>query len=171
MANTYNFIGKTVLTSNQSAVTFSNIPATYTDLIFFIRARQTGAHVITNFQMFLNNGQSTGYYAQSIYSPTTATAFSFNESNGDRWDHMYCNGPSSTSDIFTNTMMYINNYSSTTQHKMVLTQATAENFATQGLLHTVGQKWAFNAAVNRVDFDGDGANQMVSGTSIYVYGI
>jgi len=121
--------------------------------------------------MFLNNGQSGGYYAQSIYSPTTATAFSFNESNGDRWDHMYCNAGSSTSDIFTNTMMYINNYSSTTQHKMILTEATAENFAAQGLLHTVGQKWAFNNAVDRVDFDGDGANQIVSGTSIYVYGI
>lgn len=168
------FIGKTVLTSNQSQVTFTGIPSTYTDLLIYVSNRQTSSGVYNNMQTWLNDNQSGGYNMQSIFTnaPSSgAQVIAFQGANYNNWDHMYSPATSATSDTFSNTMIYIFNYASS-GNKMTLVQAGGENNAQAGFVHGFVGRWANSSAVTRIDFDPDQAGQtMNSGSSIYVYGI
>jgi len=177
MPNTLQFIGKTVLTSNQSQITFTGIPSTYTDLVFYVANRQTTAQAGTvsqNMQTWFNNSQTAAYYSQSIFTsaPSSGSAvIAFQASAANNFDHMYSQGSGATSDTFTNTMIYVFNYASS-GNKMVITQAAGENNAQTAFVHGFVGRWTVSSAVDRIDFDPDQAGQnMVSGSSIYVYGI
>jgi len=174
MPNTLQFIGKTVLTSNQSQVIFSEIPNTYTDLLIYVSNRQTSSGVYNNMQTWLNNNLANNYYSQSIFTsaPSSGAAvIAFQGSAMSNFDHMYSPAAAATGDTFSNTMIYIFNYASSS-NKMVLTQAAGENNAQTGVVHGFVGRWTVSSAVNRIDFDPDQAGQtMNSGSSIYVYGI
>ena len=168
------FIGKTVLTSNQSQVTFTGIPSTYTDLLIYVSNRQTSSGVYNNMQTWLNDSQASNYNMQSIFTSAPGSSpqvVAFQGTNYSNWDHMYSPGASATSDTFSNTMIYIFNYASS-GHKMTLVQAAGENNGQAGFVHGFVGRWANSSAVTRIDFDPDQAGQnMNSGSSIYVYGI
>ena len=170
-----NFIGKTVLTSNQTQVTFTDIPSTYTDLLFYVSNRQSISTNFTNMQTWLNNDTSGNKYnMQSIFtnSPSSgAQVIGFQGLGYNDFDHMYCPGANATSSTFSNTMIYIFNYASSS-NKMVLVQASGENNAQPGFCHGFVGRFTGSAGISRIDFDPDGSGyNMISGSSIYVYGI
>jgi hypothetical protein len=166
--STYTPIATQTLTSNANTVTFSSIPATYTDLILQATILQNGTATATN-GFFQLNSTTTGYSKTTLQS-NGSTPFTARQTNMDRG--YYDLDPSASNWAF-HTYHFMN-YSNTTTNKTVLSrQNLAGNSATNGSVHL----WRNTAAINAVsitasDNMGSGtADQFVSGSTFTLYGI
>ena len=61
MANTYTLISSNTLTSSAASVTFSSIPATYTDLVLRISARSDRVSTTDRLRLTFNSDTATNY--------------------------------------------------------------------------------------------------------------
>lgn len=165
MANTHEYIAKAEVTSGTaSAIDFSSIPATYTDLIIYLTAKGSGNdNGFNNYLVYLNSSSSatnrsalTVYtggssMATAEYTPNNASLFSFVQS---------------TDAHFSTVNFYFPNYtSSATKFFMAETAAPINGAGQTGF--TVG-KWADNTAINRIYIAG---TTFQTYTNAYLYGI
>lgn len=169
--NTYEAIATQTLGSTATSVTFSSIPATYTDLVLVITGNdsRTGANddsVALNF----NTDTSTG---STNYSFTTLTgngssASSSRTSNANGFDALALGTATNTNPG--TIVIHIMNYSNTTTYKTALTRggnASSLTAATVGL-------WRNTAAINLVKllpgYNGS-PHSFQTGTTFNLYGI
>ena len=153
MAVTYEKIATTTLASTTATVTFSSIPATYTDLVAVVYATQGGD---VYFQ--LNSDTGSNYSNTFIYNST-----SFGSVRTSNDTKLYLNWSSNSGNY--NGILNFNNYSNTTTYKNYLVQDNingASNDLGVGL-------WRNTAAINRIDFKG--ANSYGVGSTFTLYGI
>jgi hypothetical protein len=167
MPATYEPIATSTLGSTSTLVTFSSIPATYTDIFAACQIKRTSGNLFI--QITVNND------ATSLYSFTRLSAYSNSAVGSDRqtgqanWQPYY------------NTAAFINfasfnahfmNYANTTTFKSVLfsnaeagqtTTFTAERTLTSGLYRSTN-------AINRIDFTA-GGNSFAIGSTFTLYGI
>ena len=169
MATTYTLIEKiTVNAATATAVTFSNIPQTYTDLVVRISARGSRA-TQTNDGLLINlNGVTTNItnrYYESTGSGTPSTG-----TNG--WGVAYSigiiNGPTSTAATFGNAEVYIPSYASAV-FKPIIVDAVMEDNATTAFYDTYSVLWSSTSAINSVGFTvyNGGSFQQYSEFSLY----
>ena len=160
MASTYEPIATTTLGSAASSVTFSSIPATYTDLV-----------LVTNTQRQATGFGPVGFVAQ------------FNGDTGSNYSDTYLIGDGSTAtssratsqtSIFVglapdsqwgNSIIQIMNYSNSTTYKTSLTRI---NTTTNYTAAAVGL-WRNTAAINSINLSGS-AN-ILAGSTFTLYGI
>ena len=71
MANTYTLISSNVLSSSAASVTFSAIPATYTDLVVKTSVRETNNSGVMLCKI---NGTTTGYTGKELTGSGLAAA-------------------------------------------------------------------------------------------------
>ena len=166
MANTFTLISSNVLTSGAATVTFSSIPATYTDLQIFCSARDadtSGAVVALSFNGVTTNlsGRNlTGNgSAASSGSSTSALAIAARSDSNDR-----------TASTFGNSSFYVTNYASSTVNKSVSVDGVEENNATAALMNITAGLWSSTAAITSLTLTPGVAN-FVTGSSFYLYGI
>ena len=167
---TYTLINSNVLSSSAASVTFSSIPATYTDLVLRFSVRHDGALTASNMKLYLNNDTGSSYSDTRLYG-NGATATSDRASTGT-YGFAYTgfiNGASSTSNTFTNGEFYIPSYTSSAK-KPYSTFNAVENNATTGYNWVSAQLFQGATAINEIDLDSGGYN-FVSGSSFYLYGI
>jgi hypothetical protein len=151
--NTYVALGTITLGSSASAVTFSNIPGSFKDLIFSVQGTSSG-----------NDGQVRPY---------------LNGDTGANYNGIYALGDGSSTDTNNNPVsMYpktaqsnwvvqIMDYSSTDKHKTILTrQSTVSQYAFMASV-----RWASTSAVTSVVFDYVGAETWSSGTTFNLWGV
>jgi hypothetical protein len=132
MANTYKLIEAKTLTTTTASVTFSAIPQTFTDILIKVSARDDRAgqpNTDLALQVGYNGTINTGsiYSAKQLYGSGSAAG-----SQSSSATYMYlgmANGPTSTSNTFGNTEIYIPNYTSA-NYKSVSTDGVSENNAT-----------------------------------------
>ena len=169
MATTYTLIEKiTVNAATATAVTFSNIPQTYTDLVVRISARGSRA-TQTNDGLLINlNGVTTNItnrYYEGVGSGTPSTG-----TNG--WGVAYSigiiNGPTSTAATFGNAEVYIPSYASAV-FKPILVDSVMEDNATTAFYDTYSLLWSSTSAINSVGFTvyNGGSFQQYSEFSLY----
>jgi hypothetical protein len=165
MANTYTLIASNTLNSDTSSVTFSSIPQTYSDLSvrFSIRFSQSSNTFYSGTVDV--NGTST-------YNKTTLSG------DGTTPTSTYTTGsvqimPAglATSNTFNNGEIYIPNYASTSQNKHVSWSIAAENNATLGWVRAVAMLVNSTSAITSITFGPDAPDNLVSGSSFYLYGI
>jgi hypothetical protein len=167
MAQTYEPIQTTTLSSTSTLITFSSIPATYTDLFVACQLKRTSATM--SLRITVNNDTS------SLYTYTRFSAYSDGGVGSDRvtaaanWQPWY-NGA-----VFINFASFnanFMNYANTTSFKSVLfsnaeggqtTTYTAERTLTAGTYRSTN-------AINRIDFTA-GTNSFAVGSTFTVYGI
>jgi len=169
MAN-LSFIQKTVLTSNQSTVTLSNIPQDYDDLVFYYSCRTpdtSGDGFGVNFIRF--NGQSTNVYAYQLISSNgsslgSSASTATSSIHGGIWPGGYA-----TSGAFSNMRVYIADYTSSLD-KPVHVYTTCENNSTLGYTFTVTGRYLSSSAITSISVVAN-FTQMLPNSTFYIYGV
>jgi hypothetical protein len=168
---TYTLISSNVLTSSAASVTFSAIPATYTDLVLRLSVRSAAGATNTVMQMLLNNDSDpTGYYSRTELRGDGATAASSRDSNDNKMQFRFTNASTSTSNTFSNVEIYIPSYLAS-QNKPLSGINAMETNATTAYLTAQAGLWRKTNAINRIDFSFPDTSNFVSGSSFYLYGI
>ena len=165
MTATYEKIATTTVASDTNSVTFSSIPATYTDLVLVMQIKSSSSDTIR----FRFNSDSATNYSTTRLSGTGSSAVSDRESNSSVTLGSSYGYPTSTLGATTH-ILQIFNYSNTTTYK---TQITRANSAGNGVDACVGL-WRSTAAINAVSvatsaYGGSTAVQI--GSTFTLYGI
>jgi hypothetical protein len=167
---TYTLISSNVLTSSAASVTFSAIPATYTDLVLRASVRCDFAATVKETEI--------------IFNADTATNYSFTNllglgSNGDAsqqfgtqaygWTGKIA-AASSTSDTFANVEIYIPSYTASQNKPFSSNNMNENNNTIVEATAGVALLWRNTAAITSILFYPRASN-FVSGSSFYLYGI
>lgn len=139
--NTYVALDKaTVSGTATTSITFSSIPATYTDLVVIANVKYSIAD--TNFSIQLNGDTGSNYSATLLYG-TGSAAGSYRATGATSIEAGAYAYPGTE---WTTTRVQIQNYSNTTTNKTLLSRADASTGQTRAI---VGM-WRNTAAVNSV---------------------
>lgn len=150
----------TVPTSgNVSTVTFSNIPATYTDLVVRVSGRSSAASPEGTYIVF--NGSTSNFYGMYIIGDSTSP------SRGVIPRYIGSIYGGGNSNIFNCSYIYIPNYADA-GYKTFTVINTAENNSTSGYNNIQGGEWADTSAINSVGITSTGFTQ---NSSFTLYGI
>ena len=170
MASTYTLISSNVLASSAASVTFSAIPSTYTDLVLRISVRDDQAVSYQQVNFEFNND------ASAIYSYTTlrgtGSAVASNRASNSTTGQVYygTNGDSATANTFSNTEIYIPNYTSTGS-KPISSFGASEDNATSAGLSANAHLYRNTSAITSIKFTSNGGTFWLAKSSFYLYGI
>jgi hypothetical protein len=168
VATTYTLIDKAILGSNQSSITFSSIPSTFTDLnlVCSTRIAGTGGNAVANLTLRFNGsqndftGKAIGGNGSSAYSDPYTTSKMV----------LTCT-TTATSSTFSNNSIYIPNYAGS-NYKSFSVDNVIENNATASWIEMDAGLWSQTAAITSITLlDYTLGYDLVSGSSFYLYGI
>jgi hypothetical protein len=165
MSNNYVLLEKiTVGAAGASSVTFGNIPQTgYTDLVVKLSTRSTsnGGYTYVSF-----NGSTTSYSTKDIVNSNgTVLSASYTLPGGVSW----MTQSSYTASTFTNSEVYISNYTSANNKSFSL-DSTAENNSTNYVSGLEAALWSNTAAITSITCTPNTANYAQHST-FYLYGV
>ena len=164
---TYTLISSTVLSTLESSVTFSSIPATYTDLVLRITARAGNAAIATGVSVSFNGNSTTSYSDVSV-SGNGTTAASFLSSDIDSSAIGVVSADSTTANTFGSLEIYIPSYTAS-QSKPFSGSSAAENNSTTAVRRNNAALFRSNTAISSITLSiGFG---FLAGSSFYLYGI
>jgi hypothetical protein len=162
--STYTPIATQTLGSNQTTVTFSSIPSTYTDLILVVIGNSTQTGTGSNgLRCYFNNDSSTNYSTTYI----SGDGASVTSGRLTSYTYMTFGSINATSaSVPSTSITNINNYSNSSTYKTALTRSNPID-GTDAWVNL----WRSTAAINRIDITRDGTNQIKAGTTLTIYGI
>jgi len=165
MANTMTLISSvTVGSGGASSIDFSSIPATYTDLLVKLSGRDSTYAADTSTIYFKFNNDATSQSHRRLFD-NSGTAGS---GSGSILGITNMNGTTSTSNTFSNSEVYIPNYT-LSNYKSVSVDNAMENNSTSLYFGFLAGLWSNTSAINRITFTCDGAFAQYS--TAYLYGI
>jgi hypothetical protein len=152
---TYKPLATVTLGSSASTVTFSNIPATYRDLIFVLSGIVSagGGEVI---RVNFNGDTTSGNYSAVLANGTGSTANSATEAR--RFGLIYASRSQTVASFM--------DYSATDKHKTYLSRTGGAS----NVLEVIAGRWANSAAITSIRVFTD-ANGFASGTTLSLYGV
>jgi hypothetical protein len=162
---TYTLIEAKTLSSNAVSVTFSAIPATFTDLVIKMSTRVTNTgNSVEGYLTF--NGSSSNFTWTSIYGNGVSTKGSSQYFTNPPYVDVGSSAPVGT---FSNTEIYIPSYTAS-RYKQIDISTVPEDTATSALyMYYVASLWSNNAAITSATLTSQG--NYISGSSFYLYGI
>ena len=167
-------IGSAVVVGSggQTAIEFTAIPATFTDLVIFTSLRSSrtpstdGAHFERTF-----NINTISIYSFVHKRGTGSAPSSYNEANQTSMNlYSQANSNADTASTFSNNTFYIPNYASS-NNKTVNIDSVYENNATAAGIHLVSGKWANSAAITSIKLAEATGNNWMQHSTAYLYGI
>ena len=167
---TYTLISSNVLTTTAASVTFSSIPATYTDLVVRVSARGSDASV-NNYSALKINSTTSNYSETYLYGDgSSASSGRFSASSDWLFGGGWFSSATGTSNTFSNTEIYVPNYAGSTNK--IASNFTAQENNTSGSTQLGVEALLLRntAAITSLTITPSGAN-FVSGSSFYLYGI
>jgi hypothetical protein len=173
MANTYTLIASNTVGSGGTAtVTFSSIPATYTDLLLRISARAN----VNNYgiRVRFNSDTGTNYTWRRLEGNGASTSSNSNTTFGSPYNtFIYSsanNQSTQTASTFGNMDLYIPNYAGS-NYKSTSHDGANENNGTDAYANLIAGLWSSSAAINSITLTGDGVVDFVQYSTFYLYGI
>jgi hypothetical protein len=161
---TYEPIATQTLVSNTSLVTFSSIPATYTDLVMVVNAGAVSAN-----DMYLRlNGDTGSNYSYTILTGNGTSASSIRGSNQTLALVDYYGTPATTLGGSVSIFNFMN-YSNTTTNKTILSRSNNASSGTDAIVTL----WRSNSAITSMEFrvaTNAGVN-FLAGSTFTLYGI
>jgi hypothetical protein len=168
MANTYIQIGSTVTVGSGGAatITFSSIPATYTDLLLVASLRSDKpAFGFSNYSLSINGSTSTFTTRYLEGSGSAATAGSTTTGGSGN-----INGPTSTASTFSNTQFYFPNYTSSANKSYSLDHVTEAN-ATTAWMDLIAGLWSTTSAITSLTLTEGNSSVFSQYSTATLYGI
>jgi|688.fasta_scaffold109953_4 hypothetical protein len=154
----------TVGAGGVSTVTFSSIPATYTDLLVKVSARATAGGAFAGL-VFAPNGLSTNYTLRWL-GDAGGGAVSYTEA-AFGYNHLfYLPASSATASVFGNGEVYIPNYASS-NYKSISSEGANENNATGIYQGMTAGLWSSTAAITSLTFSTGGNFDQYSTFTLY----
>jgi hypothetical protein len=170
MPATYTLISSNVLTSTAASVTFSAIPATYTDLEIRISSRSNNSAVSQNVNMTLN-GLGTSVYSYTLLSGNGSAASSARASSTTDTNPTDNPAATATASTFSNAVIYIPSYTAS-QNKPMSSFGVRENNTTAAGILTSAMLFSSTAAITSITISSSGGStSFVADSSFYLYGI
>jgi hypothetical protein len=158
--STYEPIATNTLATNQTTVTFSSIPSTYTDLIIVFNG---GCTVATTGRITYNGDTSTNYSQTDLW---TTTATNTTRLTSQTYITAIGRNSSSSTALNDNSIIHIMNYSNSTTYKsLLMRQNQAASFVYLGC-----GVWRSTAAINQISF-ATGGGSFLAGCTFTLYGI
>lgn len=167
---TYTAIAKTVLTGNQTTVTFSNISNSYKDLLIFISCRSDLAATDDNLSIRLNNSSSTVNSWTNIQ--VQASVVSSNRNSGFNRNYLTDSftGANATASTFGVVKIYLPNYAGATS-KVFSSIGVAPNNSSSLNMGVTASLWQATTAVSSIVIFPESGPNFVSGSRFDLYGI
>jgi hypothetical protein len=168
MANTYVQIGSTVTVGSGGAATidFTSIPATFTDLVIFVSARNTSSGASMRLRFNGATTSNTDRYMEAdgatVVSGSNAFGASYIFAGG-------VNGSSTTSNTFASNFIYIPNYAGST-NKSVSVDGVTENNATTAYADLTAGLWSNSSAITSIELTPN-INSFAQYSTASLYGI
>jgi|LakMenEpi03Aug12_release.lakeMendotaPanAssembly.Ray.scaffolds.fasta_scaffold491268_2 hypothetical protein len=160
---TYSLIQSTVLTGNQTSITFSSIPQTFTDLVLVINAKND---TLTNNEIRFNGDTATNYSITALYGNGTSAA-STRETNNS-YGSIDMNAYMGTTDFSYNNIIQINDYANSTTYKTYLARANSASYAVDAIVGL----WRSTAAITSFAIlTTTGTRNYAAGSTFRLYGI
>jgi len=160
-------IATQTLATAAASIEFTSIPQTFTDLVILFSFRDTGTNSTARaFQTALTlNGSTTGFSARGLGGQGSST-FSFSDT--PRFGGWHPDA-AATSNTFSNTMLYIPNYTGST-NKSYSIDNVIENNETLSYQGIIAGLWSNIAAITSVGLPTTGTNLAI-GSTASLYGI
>ena len=169
MANTYTLIQAQTLTTSAASVTFSSIPATYTDLVLRVSSRTDAATANDNLQVTFNSDSATNY-SMTRLTGTGSAASSLNASAQIFARVGWTDGNTATASTFGSMEVYIPSYL-VSQNKPFSSFAVSEQNATAANMDAIADLWRNTAAITSLNIISNNSGNLLTGSSFYLYGI
>jgi hypothetical protein len=169
MAQTYEPIATTTLTTAGNTVTFSSITGTYTDLILQVNNQMSGA---SGFKLRFNSDSGSNY-SETYISGYAGSAYSGRITNGSSITNNLVYGDSVTANVFTPNIIQIQNYSNTTTYKTALWRygSVLSAGGTTGDITGIIGLWRSTSAITSIEITPWNAVNFNSGSTFTLYGI
>lgn len=167
MANTYVAISTATVGSGGSAnMTFSSIPATFTDLLVKVSARgDTSA--LYGYLVVKINASTTNYSGKLIYGDNATVGST--SAPADKWQPGIVNYATATASTFASSEFYIPNYTSA-NYKSASCDAVGETNTTYVMAYLTAELWSDTAAITTLTLTPDSGN-FVQYSTATLYGI
>jgi hypothetical protein len=166
MANTYQLIEAKELTTTTANITFSSIPATFTDLqlVASVRALRTGFPADDLVIQF--NGSTSGYSGRRLYANGTSVS---SDTQADI--RGFASDADQTANVFGSNSFYIPNYLSSNAKSVSIDMVTETN-GTDAPIGFYAGLWnpSTQAAITSIKVFCNNSN-MVQYSTFYLYGI
>ena len=169
MPSTYTLISSNVLSSSAASVTFSAIPATYTDLVLRCSLRSDVASTLENVTIRYNSDSATNYSLTRLRGDGSSASSSASSSANEMTFFAAADGSTATSNTFSSWELYIPSYTAS-QNKPMGSFQVQENNTTAANITAVATLWRNSAAITSMLISAQSSN-FVSGSSFYLYGI
>jgi hypothetical protein len=154
------------LLSAQSLIEFSSIPQDNTDLLVTLSLRSNRDAIAGNLTIYFN-GISTNYSYRELIGFGTSTAGSF--INTGPYFGVF-NGGNASSNTFSNSAVYIPNYSGP-ENKTYSVEAVVETNGTTCYQQIVSGFWNNTLPINSISVIADSGTLFSVGTTVSIYGI
>ena len=162
---TMTLIETKTLGSTASAISFTSIPQTYTDLYVLASVRSNrGGDILDVLTLGFNS--STSNRTSRELNGDNGGVSSFSNTNGRIG---LINAASSTANTFSSFSIYVPNYTGAT-NKSASIEGVLENNATRGIENLEAFLWSDTAAITTLTLDLELAD-FVSGSTVSLYGI
>jgi hypothetical protein len=156
----------TVGSGGAANIQFTSIPATYTDLKIVISSRDSSTAGTYNEITVSVNGSPT-YARKTIYG-VGSTAGSGGDSTGK---FIFSNSNNSTANTFSNSELYIPNYTSSSAKSISAECVVENNSATNNLLIFTAGSISLTSAITSITFTPDLSATFAQYSTAYLYGI
>jgi len=166
MPNTYTLINSISVgaSSSQALLTFTSIPATYTDLELRISAKSTTNLGDDTLGIRLNSDTASNYYTTILQGYGIYGASGTQVGTGTlAWTGMIGDNVNGTN-VFSTSIIRLADYTNTSRNKTVLADGYNERNNGEVLLRLFGDTWNNSSAINRIDIN------ILSAGSGYVFG-
>jgi hypothetical protein len=165
-------IASNTLGSAAASVTFSGIPATYTDLVVRASIRGDNADYYDNVKITLNNSSSTIYSLTRLEGYGTSSGSTNQGPDATYWNAGSISaGATATSNTFSSVELYLSNYAGSTNKVASEFGVQESNSATNNNLVAGALLWRSTSAITTIKFETLYGSNWVSGSSFFLYGI
>lgn len=170
MATYIKIASNTVGAGGAASVTFSSIPATYTDLVIKVSARSAYSGTSAGLGMQMN-GLTTSIYTMKLLAGNGGVPSSngYSAITFISTDHGLV-GSTATASVFSNADIYIPNYLSS-NNKSVSLDSVAENNSTAGYTVFNAGLMASTAAITSLTFFSGGSANLAQYSTFTLYGV
>lgn len=163
MAVTYEPIQTQTLASNQTVITLSSIPATYTDLQLVVNATFTAAS--GNCFLTVNSDSGSNYTWQRLTANGSTPAAAYSGSSATQWavNIFDLENPNTSPGLFIFNFL---SYTNTSVYRPILSRTNTSDY-----VKAYGSQWLnLSSAINSITLT-VGPASMVAGSTLTLYGI